>query len=245
MREDKARPRPAKMRTRAKKAVAERHDVRQQWWFECMRRFDDLCSQKKIGRHGLQTAVEPIGGRHFSQRHFRRILGGNFCPIDPQVWIRALAKMVSLRDGGDDKDQADREREYYERIAENEALSGSTSSHPDRKISKHAVASSSRLADYDVPGRDNRGARKREDLFEDKELVSIVITSAIPHTNRLRLLLRKTVSYFGVVGSEIVIDRHTVQIEMYITLGRNFAQQVGRMVADVKRIEGVKDAITL
>jgi hypothetical protein len=153
--------------------------------------------------------------------------------------------MVSVRDGGDDKDRADREREYYERIAENETLSGSTPSHPDRRISKPVVASKSRLADYDAPGRDNRGARKREELFEDKELVSIVITSAIPHTNRLRLLLRKTVSYFGVVGSEIVIDRHAVHIEIYITLGRNFAQQVGRMVADVKRIEGVKDATTL
>lgn len=245
MREDKARPRPAKMRSRARKAVAPQHDVRQQWWSECTRRFDDLCFQKKIGRHGLQSAIEPIGGRHFSQRHFRRILGGKFCPIDPQIWIRALAKMVSVRDGGDDKDRADREREYFERIGGDEALSGSTTSHAERKISQPRVASKSRLTDYEVPERDNRGARKREELFEDKELVSIVITSAIPHTNRLLLLLRKTVSYFGVVGSEIVIDRHAVQIEIYITLGRNFAQQVGRMVADVKRIEGVKDAITL
>ena len=124
-------------------------------------------------------------------------------------------------------------------------MGSSTSSNTDRNIPQPAVASKSRLANYEAPARDSRGSRNREELFEDKELVSIVITSANPHTNRLRLLLRKMVSYFGVVGSEIVIDRHTVQIEIYITMGRNFAQQVGRMVADVKRVEGVKDATTL
>ena len=85
-----------------------------------------------------------------------------------------------------------------------------------------------------TPTQSDDGARP----YNDAELVRIIVSVS---NENVRRKVREAISYFGVIGSEIQIDRHTVQIETYIKLGRNFAQHLGKMIADIKRMPGVLD----
>jgi hypothetical protein len=249
MREDKTRPRAAKIRTPPNLNSKENDRIaRQHWWATCAARFDSLCTEKKISRYGLQKALVKIGGvRQVSDRHFRGFLSGERCPSDPYLMIKAFAKLLSARDDGDEASRSIREAEYYGSILGHEQEVVAAPTPPTSLQSTPELESNI--------GRKNRHRKRdvfkhqeinREDLYNDKELVTVVVTVADERDYvREREKMRRKVSYFGVVGRDTLIDQKTVEFEVYIKLGRNFAQQVGRMVADLENMPGVQSVRTI
>lgn len=89
------------------------------------------------------------------------------------------------------------------------------------------------------PSRD-----RREDFFEDRDLVIVYVTlhaGISTADRRLQSRVREELKGFGIGDRIIRLDDQTFRLETYVKQGTGFAQHTSTLTRDLRGVTGVKD----